>query len=153
MKHVINCFRRYYLSAPLGLALGWGLAALYASITSASWLTYQNQPFEVLTPVVRAGQSPIHRIARCNSSGVRQVYNTTHTLTPMAGGDDLLLPDVKIEIEPGCFRVATGVNPVPLNAALGFYLPHGTAITESLWGKKYVVWYGEPFEVIAKEKP
>lgn len=149
MKSLIGFLRRYAISIPLGLLLGWGAASIYASYTSASWLTYQNQPFEVLTPVVHAGQSPIHRIARCNSSGIRQVYNTTHILTPLFGGDDLLLPDVKIEIEPGCYRVSTSVNPVPSKAALGFYTPHGTAIIESFWGKRYVVWYGEPFEVIA----
>lgn len=110
------------------------------------YLHYQNLPFPVLA-TVRAGDAVQLSVERCNSHAVKRTYDTTHTLTNLDTRRDDILPNVTVDIKPGCHRGVSKINLIPANTVPGYYLVSGVAAVDGMFVKHKIAWYSEPFEV------
>lgn len=137
------------LSLAVMACLGW------AYYFERSYLYYVNSPFPTSTPV-HAGEPVELIVERCSRSRTRRAYMTTHSLRNVATGAIELLPDVWVDIEPGCTRSTSRINLIPKGTAPGTYTVSGTARVEGLVMTHRVPWTSRPFQVLpalpAKEK-
>lgn len=123
---------------------------LWASRFEAPFLYYQNLPFPVMA-TVHAGDVVQLQVERCNSDSITHKYRTTRKLTNAETGKDDLLPDVEVEIKPGCHRSTSKVNEIPPTTTPGTYIVGGIAEVEGRFRRHQIPWYSEPFQVTAKE--
>ena len=90
-------------------------------------------------------------VERCSRLSKISAYNTTHNLTPVApAADEILLPDLIIQIEPGCHRNVSRGNVITANTPPGQYVVHGIAVVDATIGKRSVPWSSGRFEVVAR---
>jgi hypothetical protein len=126
----------------MGLVLFVVACVVWAAFFDRPFLTYTNLPFTARA-AVHAGESVELHVARCNRSKHQRTYLT-------------LLPDVWIDIAPGCTESVSRANEVPLDTAPGLYLATGVAVVPGLVRDHRVTWASHPFEVLpaksAKEK-
>lgn len=142
-----------YVTAALALAVlgcvGW------AFLFERPYLSYSNLPFPAV-PTVRAGEAVELTITRCSRSRSRRSYLTTHVLRNEASGLVALLPEVLVDIEPGCISSLSRINVVPASTAPGWYTVSGQARVDGLVVTHHVAWASTPFQVLpappAKEK-
>jgi hypothetical protein len=117
------------------------------------YLRYQNVPFPVITRTVRAGEPVRLMVARCNDDSVRHGYLVTHMLRNLDTGGFVLLPDVWVEIAPGCATAISQLNIVPPGTPPGTYEASGRALVDGRFANHQVMWRSEPFEVVKGESP
>lgn len=130
--------------------IGIGIWAKYYELP---WLYYQNLPFPTMMPQVYPGDVAPLQVERCNSSGEKKLYNTTHNLRNEKTGLSEMLPDRRIDIDPGCHRTISKINTVPLTTKPGIYTVWGTGVIQMRIGEREVPWYSEKFEVLPAKPP
>lgn len=114
------------------------------------FLTYKNIPFPPQMIQVYPGEIiPFHE-ERCNSDDKPRNYDSTHSLLNIDTHEPLLLPDVKIMIQPGCTTAVSLLNRVPPETPPGKYVVFGTAEVHGTIRDFYIEWRTQEFEVVAK---
>jgi len=126
---------------------------LFGVNSEQPYLRYTSLPFPALTRTVRPGETVQLRVARCNDDRVRHDYLVTHMLRNTVTGDFVLMPDVWVEIEPGCTVATSLINVVPPGTPPGTYEASGRALVSGRFGNHQVLWRSEPFEVLKGDKP
>jgi len=116
------------------------------------WLSYQNLPLDAINKTVIAGTSAVLLVERCNNTDEVQEYTLSRAIKDIKTGEIHTLKAIeKIPIPPGCTRDISGdVHVVPIGTPPGHYIFFGVATVGGTFGTQHkVVWYSEPFEVIA----
>ena len=121
---------------------------VWAKYIDESWLYYQNRPFPLKLTQIYPGDVVPLEIERCNNSAEFRTYGTTHNLRDLKTGIITLLPDAKVEIEPGCHRGNSRFNIIPASQKTGTYTVFGRAIIGMRIGTREIPWESEPFEVL-----
>lgn len=119
-----------------------------------SWLRYENVPFPALQTYTRPGSPiPIH-VARCNDDSVPHVYTVARSLErvtkPNEPRDYVMLPDLSVQIMPGCSEGDTIAHVVPLKTQSGIWRIVGMSEVRGTLRSHLVEWYSVPFEVSDK---
>jgi len=114
------------------------------------FLEFKNIPFPPKLAQVLPGEIVPLSIERCNNDKQPRNYLSTHSLLNVETGQPILLPDVKVMIEPGCTTATSLLNRVPPEAPPGKYLVFGTAEVHGTIRDFYIDWRSEEFLVIAK---
>ena len=119
----------------------------WAFVFERPFLYYVNQPFPAAS-AVRAGEAVELFVERCSRSRHRRSYMTSHTMVNAKTGTAELLPDVWIDIEPGCSTSISRINVIPKNTQPGIYTVSGVALAEGIVLTHKVPWVSQPFEVL-----
>jgi hypothetical protein len=126
---------------------------IYALYFEPASIYYQNRPFPVIVKQVVAGSPVPLEVERCSSESKTFSYVITHTLHSK---DDVippvLLPDVRVAIDPGCFRSISRINIPPDTTTPGVYYISGIANIKGMLIIHQLAWTSEEFTVVAKPK-
>jgi hypothetical protein len=117
------------------------------------YLRYLNVPFPALVRTVHPGETVNLIVARCNDDHRAHGYLVTHMLRNLETGAFILLPDVWVEIRPGCSTATSQLNTVPRGTPPGTYEASGRALVEGRFANHQVIWRSEPFEVVKGDTP
>ena len=151
----LNLFRGLLFTA-MSMALFIVGLVVWAVYLEKPWLSYQNLPLDAINKTVIAGTSAVLLVERCNSTEEVQEYTLSRAIKDIKTGEIHTLKAIeKIPIPPGCTRDISGdVHVVPIGTPPGHYIFFGVATVGGTFGTQHkVVWYSEPFEVIAREAP
>ena len=121
------------------------------SLVEAPPLTYQNRPFPVLTEKVRPGAAVQLSVERCSSADFVTTYGTTHALRNEKTKMVILMPDMKLSIDPGCHREISKINVIPPSTPPGMYSVFGIATVDGFFKSHHVAWNTEVFEVVGTQ--
>lgn len=112
------------------------------------YLRYTNLPFPPVKERVRAGEAVQLQVGRCNDDPIPHGYLLNRTLKNLQTGALVLLPDVWVEIPPGCTYAISQIHIVPPGTPPGLYEASGRAMVQGRFGNHQVRWYSAPFTVI-----
>ena len=118
----------------------------YYAFFEPPYLTYENLPFPVLTPVVHDGEPVLLMVGRCNNDDKTRIYGISHRLV----GEHLtiLLSAVPTSIEPGCTTAISAVNVIPKGVPPGTYHIEGYAEVQGTLRTSSVSWRSATFQVV-----
>ena len=121
------------------------------------YLSYTNVPFPALQSVVHPGEAmPIH-VARCNSDNVPHVYEITRSLERVnqkgEARDYILLPDLRVQIKPGCSDADAQLHIIPAMTPSGTWRLVGLSEVHGVLVRHMVEWYSVPFRIEDKMVP
>lgn len=137
----------------LFLLMGMTSIGLFAySLVEPPPLTYQNRPFPVLTEKVRPGSAVQLSAERCSSADSVTTYGTTHALRNEKTKMVILLPDMKLSIDPGCHSSISRINVVPESTPPGMYAAFGIATVDGFFKSHRAAWNSEVFEVTGEKQ-
>lgn len=125
---------------------------LFGTNLEQPYLRYANLPFPALTHTVKPGHPVQLAVERCNDSDSPRGYLVMHQLRNVDTGAVVLLPDAWIEAPPGCSKIVSLINVIPLGTPPGTYEASGRAIIQGRFGVHQVIWRSQPFHVIPEEK-
>ena len=132
-----------------------GLVALvtlgaYLAIFEPPFLSYANQPFKMLNPVVRPGENLRYVVIRCSNLKSEKAYFSTRTLVPVdAANRRVVLDGTSTSVLPGCSSSVSSLIVVPKDIAPGEYYAAGIATISSTVGTdRQVNWRTESFLVL-----
>lgn len=114
------------------------------------FLTYKNIPFPPKILQVYPGEIVPFSVERCNSDAKPRNYQSTHSLLNIETHEPLLLPDVKVMIQPGCTTAESLLNRVPPETPPGKYVVFGTAEVHGTIRDFYIDWRTQEFTVLPK---
>ena len=143
--------KAFFLSLVMLFVVLFSTAMLVGSyyFFSPAWLTYEG-PVKVLSTSVRIGEAVPIRVTRCNTKGVRGVYDIDRWLIPVKGTPGpvvTLPPSLGISIEPGCHTGDAAISVIPPGTPLGRYFITGSARLRGPSLSNVVYWASEQFEV------
>ncbi len=111
------------------------------------YLSYGNVPFPVLTPVVKAGETVVLDILRCNRDTRPHTYVTARQLV-RTDGTITALPAATVWLQPGCETGRSAINVIPKETPPGKYRVFGwTEITDRIFPTT-MEWSSDVFEVV-----
>lgn len=122
------------------------LFLIYAAFVP-SYITYENLPFRVVTPVVKVGTPVLLAVTRCSSADGVRVYSTTRELVSSTGKITAFM-STSVAARPGCETSDLAINVIPSNLTPGRYFVRGTVETSEYIFKRYVDWASQPFDVV-----
>lgn len=127
--------------------LGWGV---YFLKFEQPFLSYEDMPFELLTPEVHPGEVVRFRVVRCNSTSEERAYSSSRTFVPTEPGKDrVLLDGTTTSALPGCTPSISTLLVVPKGTPPGDYYAAGIAKVDSTFGPdKQVPWRTQVFRVL-----
>jgi hypothetical protein len=117
-----------------------------------SFLTYENIPFPPVVFSARPGDIVPLSVERCNHDKISHNYTTTHALKNTKTQEVVLLPEMMVNITPGCTSAISLINRIPPGTPPGHYIVFGTAETRGTLRTHYVDWHSQEFEVLPVEK-
>lgn len=126
-------------------------AFFYVTFLEGPFLSYTQKTFIPLGGPFHPGDTVPLQVTRCNSDSRRHSYAVTHTLQSTRGGTPITLPEVYVQIEPGCKTAASRINILPKDLALGTYRIFGGGLVYGTVRTFDVEWSSDPFEVTAGE--
>lgn len=145
MNQQLNIPRRMLQIAGTLTVLFVGLLG-YLVFFEPPWLTYTNTPFPVLNSPVRPGDPVKMTVARCSSASVTRLYALSRTLK--GNGVEIILPAGLVSIDPGCIRVESAANVIPIGTPAGTYTLHGYGEIQGVVRTSSVAWESQQFEVV-----
>lgn len=116
------------------------------------YLYYTNVPFPVIKNPVQAGDPVELLVGRCNRDQEPHGYLVTRQLRNTATGSYILLPDLWLDIQPGCTEGIGQINIVPPDTPPGSYVVSGRALVAGRFGNHQVEWQSTPFSVIKRRE-
>lgn len=118
LRFLAHSFRPIDILLVVGVAIA--LWSVYLSV-QPSPLEYRNVPFPVDEPEVRAGEVITLTVDRCNHSGGLLIYEISRVLVNAETGARTQLGDSSSFMDPGCERITSKINAVPLETPAGRY--------------------------------
>ena len=129
---------------------------IYGRYFETSYLTYRTLPFPVIEYEVHAGEPVQLMVERCNTSGRRLQYPSTHRLICRDGAMNPVLPvdlpSMPLSTDEGCKRSISNFNTVPLNTLPLWCQFKGVAMVDGPMYRHDVEWYSDEFKVIPPRK-
>jgi hypothetical protein len=116
------------------------------------WLRYTNIPFPALETYGYPGKvMPVH-VARCNDDDVPHIYTITRTLERVVSDaepkDYMVMPDVTVQILPGCSEADALVHVIPGSTRPGVWRLIGFSEVRGVLVSHMVEWRSVPFTVL-----
>ncbi len=110
-------------------------------------LEYENIPFPVVTPFVKAGEPVVVVVRRCNTAAVSRMYAVSRELVDEKGNATLLEP-MLAKLPIGCATTTVRSHQVPLGTPPGRYYLRGYAEIQEFIRSHTVHWRTMSFEVV-----
>jgi hypothetical protein len=114
----------------------------------APYLTFKNIPFPPVVTEAHPGDIIPLSIERCSSASKTKNYSTSHSLINVETNVNILLPDVRILIEPGCTSAVSLINRIPPETPPGKYIVIGTADISGTLREYHLDWRSQEFRVL-----
>lgn len=121
--------------------------ALYFAFFERPFLSYPRLPFEPTKLFVKPGEVVPLQVLRCSSSATPRAYTIARSMQLISTGRHYVMPDILVEIKPGCHEETSLANHVPLGIPDGEYKIFGLSEVPGAWRTNYVSWQSGPFTV------
>lgn len=141
--------------AVLASVCAFGFMVAWYGFLEPSWLSYpEGSRFPVERAEIKPGEVVPLRVARCNTSGEKQLYLIGGSLIrldqpPEAPVKPVVLAGAPVLIQPGCAIEGSRANVIPADTAPGVYFIDGLSVVNGRWRSTNVEWSSEPFRVAA----
>lgn len=135
------------------MAITCAVLGLWAEFIEQPWFNYRNLPFPTAARTFYPGDVVLLNVERCNHTAKTQSYNTTHNMRNEDTGISEMLPDRRIDIEPGCHPTLSRLNTAPITTKPGTYTLWGTAVIQMRVGEREVPWNTETFQILPAKPP
>ena len=114
-------------------------------------LRYMNLPVPVLKNPVYPGDVLPFTVSRCSDAKERRAITSSRYLDNLDDDKEVLAIEmIAVFIPPGCVTQTVNIHRVPESTAPGNYRLMGATPVPGLIRDFQVVWYTEPFKVVAK---
>lgn len=151
--HVLQKVRNGLLGTLAALILFVASVYIYARFFEQPDLSYKPLPFPMVFNEIYPGSVAAAIANRCNSRNTVLSYQSSRYLRRENSNQPaVILESIWISAEPGCQRVSTRANVVPIDTQPGFYRFGGVAHVPGLIDFHDVGWNTDVFEVLAKPK-
>lgn len=144
----IGRFLRYAPSAwnvLLLVGLVWFLLDAYLS---EPYLSYKNLPAPVMNMrPIKAGQTVVLAITRCNADNHAHNYTTTRELVALPSRTLHILTSTTVTINPGCEWILSRANELPADTPPGRYRVQGMVELPDRMRTHFVTWQSAEFDV------
>ena len=121
--------------------------ALYFAFFEPPFLSYPRLPLAPTKRFVKPGEIVPLQVLRCSSSATPRTYTIARSMQLISTGRHYVMPDILIEIKPGCHDATSLAHHVPLGIPDGEYKILGLSEVPGAWRTNYVGWESGPFIV------
>ena len=127
------------------------VSIIYVLFVESPSLRYMNLPFPVLKSPVYPGDVLPFTVSRCSDAKERRVITSSRYLENLDDDKEVLAIEmIAAIIPPGCVTQTVNIHRVPELTAPGNYRLMGATPVPGMIRDFHVVWYSEPFKVVAK---
>ena len=141
----ISAFMALFILSVTAISMG------YILFIESPSLRYMNLPFPVLKSPVYPGDMLPFTVSRCSDAKERRAITSSRYLDNLDDDQEVLAIEmIAVFIPPGCVTQTVNIHRVPESTAPGNYRLMGATPVPGMIRDFQVVWYTEPFQVVAK---